>query len=114
MQKLEFLNKLLALENPLNVDVLKQMENLYHFNSVKNSEIKFKWLRLCLKARWEDQISLALNFVNQQGRMKFTRPIYRDLYEWVEARDRAISNFKENKENMMFVSVQAIAKDLHL
>lgn len=81
---------------------------------VQNSEIKFRWLRVCIKARWKDQISVALKFVNEQGRMKFVRPIYRDLYAWEEARPLAISNFQENRKCMMFVSANQVEKDLHL
>ena len=36
-----------------------------------------RWLRLCVKAGWEDVFSMAVTFVSEQGRMKFVRPLYR-------------------------------------
>ncbi len=62
---------------PLSAVKLEKMEELYHFNSVKNSEIRFRWLRLNLRAKIETSVSKALEFVTEQGRMKFVRPIYR-------------------------------------
>ena len=75
-QKIEFLSILLT-EKPLSVDKLKAMESLYKLNSVVNSEIRFRWIRLGLLAKWEDAVPRAVQMVTEQGRMKFLRPIYR-------------------------------------
>lgn len=40
-----------------------------------------RWIRLGLKARWQPAIGPALEFVTEQGRMKYVRPIYR--YEFL-------------------------------
>lgn len=56
----------------------------------------------------------ALNFVTEQGRMKYVRPIYRDLYAWEAVRQKAIDTFLANKDKMMYVSAHTVAKDLHL
>ena len=53
------------------------MQELYNFNAVTNSEIKFRWIRLGLKCKWANAIPLAIQMVSEQGRMKFLRPIYR-------------------------------------
>ncbi|KAJ9599849.1 hypothetical protein L9F63_009889 [Diploptera punctata] len=109
----EFIAQLLE-EEPLSISKLKAMENVYKFNSVVNSEIRFRWLRLCIKGRWKEQVDGALQFVTEQGRMKFVRPIYRDLYAWEEVQDKAIAVFKTNRPKMMYVSAYTVAKDLHL
>ena len=56
------------------------MEELYKLNVVRNSEIRFRWLRLNLRGKVESAVSGALEFVTEQGRMKFVRPIYRFVY----------------------------------
>ncbi|XP_043569231.1 leukotriene A-4 hydrolase [Chiloscyllium plagiosum] len=112
-QKIEFL-ALLLLEPPLRLNNVKRMQDLYKFNSVKNAEIKFRWLRLCLRAQWEKAIPLALEMVTVQGRMKFTRPLYRDLYNFEQAREQAIETFKKNKPCMHPITAALVAKDLHL
>ncbi|XP_071157221.1 leukotriene A-4 hydrolase-like isoform X3 [Mytilus edulis] len=109
-----FLYKVLLLESPLSLIKVKKMEELYKFNDRKNSEIRLKWLLLCLKAHWEDSIQYALTFVNEQGRMKFVRPIYRALYAWEGSRDTAIKNFLSKRPEMHTTTAELVAKDLHL
>ncbi|XP_076093687.1 leukotriene A-4 hydrolase-like isoform X3 [Mytilus galloprovincialis] len=109
-----FLYKVLLLESPLSLIKVKKMEELYKFNDRKNSEIRLKWLLLCLKVHWEDSIQYALKFVNEQGRMKFVRPIYRALYAWEGSRDTAIKNFLSKRPEMHTTTAELVAKDLHL
>nr|KAG5691447.1 hypothetical protein BaRGS_017290 [Batillaria attramentaria] len=73
-----------------------------------------KWLRLCLKGQWQAAVPRALEFVTEQGRMKFVRPIYRDLYQWEEARQAAIDNFLTHRAEMHNTTAKEVAKDLHL
>jgi leukotriene-A4 hydrolase len=61
-----------------------------------------------------DQVPRALQFVTEQGRMKFVRPIYRELYDWEEVRPQAIEHFKKTRDEMMAVCANMVAKDLHL
>ncbi|PVD24845.1 hypothetical protein C0Q70_15331 [Pomacea canaliculata] len=114
LQKRIFISLLLEAKSPLTVPKLKQMESLYHLSKIKNSEIRFRWLRLCVKGQWEEAIPSALEFVTEQGRMKFVRPLYRDLYEWEASRQRAINNFLEHEREMHNTTAKLVAKDLHL
>jgi len=52
--------------------------------------------------------------VTEQGRMKFTRPLYRDLNEWDEARPLAVETFKKNRPSMHNTTASLVAKDLGL
>ena len=77
-QRIEFLAQMLqGPDDRVTVPKCRKMEELYDLNKVGNSEIKFRWLRLGLKAKWEDAIPRAIRMVTEQGRMKFTRPLYR-------------------------------------
>ncbi len=53
------------------------MSSTYGLSEVKNSEIRFRWIRLGLRAKWKDAIPRAVRMVTEQGRMKYLRPIYR-------------------------------------
>ncbi|XP_070557997.1 leukotriene A-4 hydrolase-like [Ptychodera flava] len=110
-QKIEFLAQFL-LEEALSLDQLKAMEKCYGFNSSKNSEIRFRWYRMCIRGGWQDVIPMALEFVTEQGRMKFVRPIYRDLYALDSARERAVETFKKNRGQMNNICSNMVAKDL--
>ncbi|XP_028167560.1 leukotriene A-4 hydrolase isoform X1 [Ostrinia furnacalis] len=98
----------------LPLEKLRTLGTEYRVSSSKNSEIVYRWLRLCIRSRDEDRITDAFDFVNHQGRMKYVRPIYRDLYAWEEVRPRAIDNFLKNEPYMMHVSAYTVRKDLHL
>jgi len=109
----EFLAGLL--EQPaLSANKISQMEELYKLNAMKNSEIRFRWLRLCLKAKIKSAVPLALQFVTEQGRMKFVRPIYRDLYNWEDSRGEATENYQKNKSQMHNLTMTMVGKDLKL
>merc|ERR1719210_2308015 len=92
----------------------KKMNEMYSLSTCSNVEIQFKWIRLGIKSKWLPIVEEALQLVNKQGRMKFVRPIYRDLYSWEEKRQEAIDNYQAKKSEMMFVLSEGVAKDLHL
>ena len=75
-QKVLVLDQLLE-EEPLSVEKLSRMQEMYKLNDCNNSEIRFKWIRLCLKGRWKEAVSIAVQMVSEHGRLKFLRPIYR-------------------------------------
>nr|CAD7571094.1 unnamed protein product [Timema californicum] len=134
---------LLLHEAPLSLHKLKTMDKVYDLSSKTNAEIRFRWLRLCIKGKWEEKIADSLDFVSEQGRMKY-RPVpnnckflvefismqrsvpnnctlsdgcifpCRDLYAWEAARERAIARFEETKSNFMYVARSLLARDLNL
>ncbi|XP_043232864.1 leukotriene A-4 hydrolase-like [Amphibalanus amphitrite] len=113
IQIIEFLSQLLE-QPPLTLTKLKLMEQLYDMNARANAEIRYRWLRLCVRGRWKEQVPAVLEMVNTHGRLKYVRPLYRELYDWKEMRNRTIENYQNNKKYMMFVSVHTVAKDLNL
>nr|CAH7753785.1 unnamed protein product [Callosobruchus chinensis] len=112
-QKIYFLDALSEAESQ-KLEKLKALNELFGLDGIKNSEIKFRWLKICLKAHWEEKVDVTLSWINVVGRMKFVRPLYRELYNWEDVRQTAIENFKVNRANMMHVSAYTVAKDLHL
>lgn len=112
-QVIQVLQDIFELE-PQPLDKVKATDQLFNLGSTKNAEIKFRWLRISLKAHWEEKIEETLQWLNTVGRMKYVRPLYRDLYNWEEARPKAIDNFQKNWKNMMYVTAYTAAKELHL
>ncbi|XP_044744226.1 leukotriene A-4 hydrolase [Coccinella septempunctata] len=113
-QTIYFLQLVLDEPSVWSIIKLKELERLFSLGKCKNSEIKLRWLRICMKARWEEKIPVVLQWLNEVGRMKYVRPLYRDLYKWEAARSKAIDNFKANRRYMMHVSAYTVGKDLHL
>lgn len=116
LQKIEFLSKLNAASKiiGLSTEWISLLENTYDLNKTKNAEIEFAFFRLCIKARQFDRMDAIIAFANSNFRMKFVRPIYRDLGRWPEAKDIAVANFNKVKDQMMAVCSNNVAKDLGL
>ena len=74
--QLVFLEKL-AEYPPLPTAVIDTMAGMYGLKAVRNSEIRFRFLELCLRANYDAVFPAVVAFVTEQGRMKFTRPLYR-------------------------------------
>ncbi len=75
-QKVEFLRLLLE-EEPLGHRRLEAMASAYGLNEIRNISIRFRWIRLGLRGRWQDAVPRAVQLVTEQGRLAFLRPIYR-------------------------------------
>ncbi|XP_045778042.1 leukotriene A-4 hydrolase [Maniola jurtina] len=101
-------------QDPLPLEKLQNVGVVYKICTSKNSEIEFRWLRLCIRSKDKTKLEDAFAFVNNQGRMKYVRPLYRDLYAWEEVREKTIENFQKNEPFMMHVSAYMLKKDLHL
>jgi leukotriene-A4 hydrolase len=57
------------------------MDAIYCLSCHSNCEIRFRSLRLGLQCGAEQVLSSALSFVTSQGRMKYIRPLYRDMFK---------------------------------
>jgi leukotriene-A4 hydrolase len=117
IQKIEFLSQLVG--KPEIVDLTAEKVDLltsnYGFGKsvTKNAEIRFRLMRLIIKARLP-RFDEIFEFANSNFRMKFVRPIYRDLAGWSEAKPLAIENYNKVKDEMMKVCAYGVAKDLGL
>jgi len=108
-----FLDHLLELvgSKPLQTRTVHELHTKYNFGSSKNSEILFRYSMLAIAAEDESMIDVILHFVTSQGRMKFTRPIYRALFasKW---RDAAVRTFRQNLDFYHPICVKMLANDL--
>ncbi|KAG9339983.1 hypothetical protein JZ751_022299 [Albula glossodonta] len=110
-QVIEFLALLLH-EEPIPLSHVKRMQEVYNLNAINNSEIRFRWLRICVRAKWEDAVPLAFKMATGQGRLKFTRPLFRELYNFDKYRDEAVETFLKHRGAMHPVTASLVAKDL--
>ncbi|XP_017860034.1 PREDICTED: leukotriene A-4 hydrolase isoform X1 [Drosophila arizonae] len=115
-QLIEFLGKLIECKDivELNERKIELLENTYNLKKSKNAEVRFRLNRLIIRARLIQRLDEIIEFANSNFRMKFCRPIYRDLAAWPEAKPRAVDNFLNVKDQMMAVCSHTIEKDLGL
>ncbi|CAB3376269.1 Hypothetical predicted protein [Cloeon dipterum] len=115
LQQREFLDQLeLSEHQMISVTKLRKMEEWYNMKSMRNTESKYRWLRLCIRAKWEDKIGEVIDFATIQGRMKFVRPLFRSMYAWPAARDRAVEAFEKHRHEYMYLTARQVALDLQL
>ncbi|MGH0148532.1 UNVERIFIED_CONTAM: hypothetical protein FKN15_024224 [Acipenser sinensis] len=100
--------------DPIPLSHVKRMQEVYNLNAVKNSEIRFRWLRVCVRAKWEEAVPLAFQMATEQGRMKFTRPLFRELYNFDKYREQTVSTFLKCRSAMHAVTATPVAKDLKI
>lgn len=93
---------------------LKALDDTFDFTHSKNSEIRHRWYQAAIRAELEFVFPAVISFLKEQGRMKFVRPLYRDLFASVKGKDLAVSTFKEWKANYHLIAQKMVAKDLGL
>lgn len=115
-QLIDFLGKLIECKDikDLNEQKIELLETTYNLKNTKNAEVLFRVMRLCIMAKLMNRMDQIIAFANSNFRMKFCRPIYRDLAKWPEAKPIAIKNFESVKNQMMAVCSHTIEKDLGL
>lgn len=116
-QVVEFLAQLVdktTTGKPFALTHLKRMDEVYDLTPSKNSEIKFRWLRLCARSAYQDRYPEIVQFITIQGRMKFIRPLYKELYAREESKDLAIKTFEEHRDFYHPIAATQVAKDLNL
>ncbi|KAH3777625.1 hypothetical protein DPMN_179073 [Dreissena polymorpha] len=113
VQMMHFLDELRKKERLSQVKVQK-MGEVYLLNSVKNFEVRWRWIRLAIYCQYKEIVEMALEFVAKIGRLHFIAPLYKDLYNWEFSRDRALKTFQETRDNMHYISVLSVERELEL
>ncbi|XP_061662306.1 leukotriene A-4 hydrolase isoform X2 [Syngnathoides biaculeatus] len=110
-QLIEFLSLLLQ-EEALPLSHVKKMQEVYDLNGRMNAEVRFRWLRLCVRSCWEEAVPAALRMATEQGRMKFTRPLFREVFNFSKFKEEAVRVFLAHRGAMHPVTSGLVAKDL--
>lgn len=116
-QKVPFLDFLLEhvktkVPGSVGEKLLEEMDRAYTLTSTKNSEIRFRWQRICLHCGYKPIYSHVVDFITSQGRMKFVRPLYRELLK-VQP-DLARSTFTKHKSTYHPIAAKMIGQDLNV
>lgn len=116
IQLIEFLAQLLEKKKiqDLTAEKIALLDQTYQIHKTKNAEIRFRFVRLYIRAKMMDKMDEILAFANSNFRMKFVRPVYKELAGWPEAKPIAIENYNKIKDQMMTVCAYTVSKDLGL
>jgi len=80
-QLVAFLERLAELRaaTPLALPAVRALDAAYALSGARNAEVRAAWLRLRVGAGDVDCLAAAEAFLTEQGRMKYLRPLYRQL-----------------------------------
>ena len=95
-QNVVFLERLQLLPKPLSPELVDLMGETYAFARSKNVELVSRFLVLGLQARAESVYEPTAQLLGQVGRMKFVRPMFRELMKC--DMDLARKTFEKNKD----------------
>uniref|UniRef100_A0A0N5BUD8 Leuk-A4-hydro_C domain-containing protein n=1 Tax=Strongyloides papillosus TaxID=174720 RepID=A0A0N5BUD8_STREA len=99
-------------DKKISIKKVEKLTELYKLDETENCEIIMSWLRIGLKAEWEDIIDPTLKFVTKYGRIKYIKPLYNILFSWPPSKDRAIETFKKNKPYMHPITAHVVEQML--
>jgi hypothetical protein len=68
----------------------------------------------CCCAEDEAVLPLTVQFLKEQGRMKFLRPLYKALFRSKMGKDVAVQTFKEARQSYHPIAAKMVAADLQV
>jgi leukotriene-A4 hydrolase len=108
-----FMDNLVSLagSTPLKMSTVHDLHTTYNFGGTLNAEILFRYSMMAIAAEDESMIAVILHFTTSQGRMKYTRPLYRALFasRW---RPVAVAAFLQKQSSYHPICAKMIANDL--
>jgi leukotriene-A4 hydrolase len=115
---LQRLGELRALQ-PLHMATVAALGAAYStIAGTRNAEVRAAWLTLRLRAGDAAALADAGAFLSEQGRMKYLRPLYRELRRagarLPEAPALALRIFEENRRAYHPIAAKMVAQDLGL
>uniref|UniRef100_A0A7S2TWP0 Peptidase M1 leukotriene A4 hydrolase/aminopeptidase C-terminal domain-containing protein n=1 Tax=Lotharella oceanica TaxID=641309 RepID=A0A7S2TWP0_9EUKA len=94
--------------------ILIGLEKTFPFSKSRNSEIRFRWYKVGIRAEWEPVFEAAKGLATEQGRMKFVRPLYRLLFASKLGKKMAVETFQAKRQVYHSIAAKMVAKDLGL
>jgi leukotriene-A4 hydrolase len=86
-QSVVFLERVQLFDQPLSADLAREMGEIYGYGSSQNVELVSRYFQVGLRARYEGVYKPTAQLLTKVGRMKFVRPLYREL----KKADRALA-----------------------
>ncbi|KAI1492522.1 peptidase family M1-domain-containing protein [Biscogniauxia mediterranea] len=111
-QTLVFLQAVQDFSPPLNAERSHLLGTTYNLSASKNVELKTAYYLIALKAGDRSELPGVVDLVSSVGRMKYVRPLYRNLNEL--DRDLALKTFEAAKDFYPSTTRSQLEKDLGL
>ena len=95
---------------PQNLDKTKmaELDQTLHLTHSGNSEIKFQWLLMAIRAGYEPAYPELQRFLIEVGRRKFVKPLFQELAKTPEGKKRAIAIYAQARLGYHPITAQTI------
>jgi len=116
LQIVELLSHIRQNSPNISLDAIKSLNSLYEISSMKNSEIRKEFYLIAINCWYEEMFPHIENFLKEQGRMKYVRPIYRALFNSPNENGKVLSLqfYSEFKSNYHSICNAQLIKDLKI
>lgn len=121
-QKVYFLNRIQATiaeiddsgrPKKLKLSTIKAMKESYQFDQSTNCELLLEFCKIAIQCGDEEIFPVVVRFITTQGRMKYVRPLYRELFKSSPAGRRlAVQTFLSSKDFYHPIAAKMLATDL--
>jgi len=89
-------------------DTLAKMDELYSYGSSQNAELSLRWSQLVIKQDWTPGFKAVRAFLESQGKIRYTVPVYRMLINGSEAAQKLAAETFEATKPALHLSVVGI------
>jgi hypothetical protein len=93
-------------------DTLSALDTVYALSKTGNAEVKLGWSLLCIRSGMMDFMDSILAFLTGQGRMKYVRPIFRELLKTTFGRPLALKVYAEYGLNYHPICYKMLGVDI--
>lgn len=104
----EWLHFLRMLPEQLTAAQMADLDQAFGLSKTGNSEIKFQWLEIAVRNRYEPAFPALEQFLTGQGRRKFLKPLYEDLAKTDWGKAMALRIYKEARPTYHPVSTGTV------
>jgi len=101
-------------EKPLPLATCRRLGEVYGLTKSRNSEVRHRWYDISIMAGNSDVLESVVQFITEQGRMKFVRPLYRALFGSDMGKQLALDTFAKYRATYHPVCQKMVAVDLQL
>lgn len=106
----EWLHFLKNLPQVLSPDEMQSLDRFGNFTSSGNAEVITAWGVISIRNHYEKMLPKIEAFLINTGRRKFLSPLYNEMVNTVEGKDRASEIYKKARPNYHFVAVNTFDK----
>jgi leukotriene-A4 hydrolase len=104
----EWLHFLTAVPQDLGRERMAELDAAFGLTTTGNAEILFQWLMLAVRNGYDPAFPRLDEFLTEQGRRKFLKPLYEELVKTPRGKERAMAVYRKARPTYHPVSVETV------